>query len=82
MILFVLAYDVLIRYISFKLVIIERDLFAYCDDLAIATHDMIRLWKQLAPLLAIIAACTLLKINNSNEFYLDSFLVNESPLDL
>ena len=87
MVLFVLAYDVVIRYISGKLDIFDDNIFAYCDDLALASHNIVSLWANLQPLFQVIARCTLLEINKEKTQFCctnggDIGPVTQSLLDL
>ena len=69
MLLFILAYDPLIKLISSSLGPYSLSHFAYCDDLAIATNDLHRAWLKLTGIFRLILKISLLEMNaNKTQF--------------
>ena len=66
MLLFIIAYDPLIKFISSSLGPRAISHVAYCDDLAIASTDLCGAWMQLVRLFRIIKMIRLLEMNAKN----------------
>ena len=61
--LFILAYDPIIRFISFSLSPVEHCLFAYCDDLAIACLNICAAWGIIIKCFDIVFKISALALN-------------------
>ena len=63
MALFVLAYDPIIRFISFSISIDRTYSYGFCDDLAIATVNLKRTWQRLCDCFTVIGHFAALELN-------------------
>ena len=73
MLLFILAYDPLIRFISAALSLIDHLILPYCDDLAVAINDVVNGWIKLLKAFWIISNVASLTMNvDKTQFLLSS----------
>ena len=68
--LFILAYDPIIRFISYSLSPVEHCLFAYCDDLAIACLNICAAWGIIIKCFDIIFKISALALNTDKTQFL------------
>ena len=74
MVLFVIAFDPLIKFVSSCLSIERCYCFGYCDDLGIASENIISIWPILKKCFRIITSVSALQLNvDKNQFLFSDF---------
>ena len=63
MVLFVLSFDPILRFIANRISVFDAYPFAYCDDLGIATPVLARTWRVLVQIFVIVKKISSLCIN-------------------
>ena len=63
MILFVLAFDPILRFIDSRLSPLGCSLFGYCDDLAIACPDLVNAWSIISRIFVLVTRICSLRLN-------------------
>ena len=63
MVLFVLAFDPILRFIAHGLTPFDTHVFGMCDDTALATENIIDCWKKLIPIFSMVTRFSCLSLN-------------------
>ena len=63
MVLFVLSFDPLLRWLDSHLSPIHTSIYGYCDDLGLACQDLLGTWSILSRCFKIIKSCSALSLN-------------------